>query len=349
MHILSFVAFFLAATAAANPVTLERRDKEFTVKKFTNLPEDLKGAKFVEGSNRIRGKDAGVTQINDQGVRLRLKKGGGGTAAVAPRELKPGEVACERVNFPQGNRDYQGVAMTFYSIESDKESSQNGRQDEIDFEYFGQYERLQINYFTKGTGGNEQILEGRGKKVNDLCIVNTGSELRWYVDGKLSSRKDGKNAKLNSKQWVWFTIWETEKVGSQCCGHAVSDSWTMEVLQFSIFQLKGTLPKPSNAPRPSRKFPAANNCKATVACDSSLSKFGLNTAASDVKVKMIAGSKTFEPCKNAPANTYIEFCMPKLQKGDKVVAVTGTGSNKKETELKWATENPKGNYYGFRL
>ncbi|KAJ3109226.1 hypothetical protein HDU96_007278 [Phlyctochytrium bullatum] len=333
MHILPLVTFFLAATATANPVTLERRDKDFAVKKFKNLPKDLEGAKFVDGSNRIRGKDAGVTQIDGQGVRLKLSKGKGGTAAVSLRKLAHGEAACEKVYFAQKNMDYQGVAMTFYTIESQTNSTQDHEQDEIDFEYFGQYERLQTNYFKKGRGGNE-VLVGGGKKTNDLCIANTGSQLRWYVDGNLVRSQD---ANLGN-QYVWFTIWETEKVGSQCCGSESPNinSWMMEVLEFSFFQL------------PSRKFPAANNCKAKVTCDSNFSKFGLSAGASPVKVKMIAGSKTFEPCKDVPAKSYREFCLPKLQKGDKVVA-TGTGGDKKETELKWATQTPQGNYYRFRL
>ncbi|KAJ3118032.1 hypothetical protein HDU96_004271 [Phlyctochytrium bullatum] len=336
MHVLlSAAALFLALTASANPVTLERRATDFKVValSYSDLPKPLlgnSGISSVPDSHVVRGMDAGVKHY-EKGIRLTLKRGSGGTAAVAPRGLNPGEMACSQIFFP--DYDYSGVAMTFYTIESDKISNQRGHQDEIDFEFFGSPYRLQINHFQKGKGGHE-IMTQQGGKANKLCIVNTGREVRWYVYDNLVSAVPV----TLGKQWVWFTIWETK--GHPCCGPAKANSWSMDVQEFSVFKLTSPL-KPVPYP-----WPSPNNCAPTRDCPETMTKFGLQTNAGGVSVQLYTADKTFKACNFAPPSTYIEFCLPKLRGGDKVAAY---GKDSKEIKLDWAHQPPSGNYYKIKL
>ncbi|KAJ3118034.1 hypothetical protein HDU96_004273 [Phlyctochytrium bullatum] len=339
MHLVSIAAALcFAVTASANPVSLERRDTQYTLSTFTSLPGDLAGSSLVGGSNVVLGKDAGVTPYGG-GIRLTLNRGGGGTAAVAPRGLNPGEAACTRVSFP-GN-DYSGIVLAFYSIESDSISYQRGQQDEIDFEFLGRTSRLQFNYFKKGAGNHEFTVYPGGKS-NDLCIVNTGSVIRWYWNGnKAYERYDNLG-----KQWVWFTVWDTTGIWD-CCGAPTAWSWSMDVQQYSVFTLGSSpAPGPGPAPSPNRPWPAENNCAASRDCSLDYSKFGIITSASGVSIQMYTGDKTFKPCYYAAPSSYVEFCLPKLQSGDKVAAYDNAG---REIVLNWASKAPQGNYYQFRL
>ncbi|KAJ3118031.1 hypothetical protein HDU96_004270 [Phlyctochytrium bullatum] len=331
MHILALAAAVsLAATASANPVNLERRATDFRVLpfSFSDLPRPLLGSATIDSvpnSNLVRGLDAGVRQ-NGQGIRLTLKKGGGGTAAVAPRGLYPGEAACSQVYFP--DIDYKGVAMTFYTLASDSVSSQQGYQDEIDFEYFGSPYYLQINYFEKGRGGHELITSNGGKN-NRMCIVNTGSEVRWYVYDDLVSAVP---VSLG-KQWVWFTVWEFG-------GPPTSPSFSMDVQAFSLFKISNLKPVPS-------PWPAANNCAPSRECSGDMSKIGLQTNAnSGLSIQMYRGSSTFRACNFAPASSYVEMCLPTLRGGDKVAAYDKNG---KEIVLDWVHTPPSGNYRKIKL
>ncbi|KAJ3098457.1 hypothetical protein HDU97_003998 [Phlyctochytrium planicorne] len=194
---------------------------------FTSaLPVGL-SATAIAGSSVVNG-ISGAASVGT-GMRMTLAKGGGGVSAVAPRGFKAGEAACAKIKFP--GTDYSGVAMTFYSIGSNTNSAQSGSEDEIDFEFLGSANRAQFNYFKKGAGGHEFLVTPTGNTM-DLCMANTGTSIKWFVNGQLALEK----ADSLGDMFVWFTIWETAGLWD-CCGTAIAPDFTMDVQQFSVFKL----------------------------------------------------------------------------------------------------------------
>ncbi|KAJ3097795.1 hypothetical protein HDU97_004531 [Phlyctochytrium planicorne] len=234
-----FLLSFLLSQAIANPFLEPRADTvvpgivrtgvkvqakvppvtPIGVAPFTSkLPAGLK-ATAIAGTSVING-ISGAAKVG-AGMRLTLKKGGGGVSAVAPRGFRVGEAACAKIKFPGTN--YNGVAMTFYSIGSNTNSAQSGKEDEIDFEFLGSANRAQFNYFKKGAGGHEFMITPAGNTM-DLCMANTGKAIRlvaffpafpkfellinklycrWFVNGKLALEKVDNLGNM----FVWFTIW----------------------------------------------------------------------------------------------------------------------------------------------
>ncbi|KAJ3118044.1 hypothetical protein HDU96_004283 [Phlyctochytrium bullatum] len=183
--------------------------------------------------------------------------------------------------------------------------------------------------------GMPYVLANDQKTVN-LCIVNTGSEVRWYVGGKLAKAVP---ARLESPQSVWFTMRETK--GDSCCGKPKVDReyWIMELTSLTMFKLN----------KPFKPAPIRVICKPSRKCADSMSKVGVAANKdSGVSVQMYRGSQTFNACKDKPVppGGYREFCLPKLRPGDKLAAYDKNGN---QIVLDWVHTPPSGNYYKFQL
>ncbi|KAJ3095083.1 hypothetical protein HDU97_007314 [Phlyctochytrium planicorne] len=323
LMVLSSVLLALAPVTFSSPVSVHRRSSNYYANSFTSLPAEIADAGFVKYSNIVTGTLNAVGNESYGYVKLSLPKGGGAATAVSTRAFNAGEAACSRLYFP--SKDYGGVAMTFYTIASNSVSSNDGTKDEIDFEFLGNSTAFQINYFKKGSGGHEARFTVN-TTTTDLCIVNSGSMIKWYVNGaKIAEKTD-----VLGSMYVWWTMWETTGHWD-CCGVETASSFEMQIKQFSIYTL-GT-------------FPSTNSCTASTTCSPSFSKIGItNNAAYNATVTFQRAFQFFNVCSSLPKG-YSEMCIPGLISGDNLTAT----ANAVVATLDWTKVKAQGNFYGFNV
>ncbi|KAJ3095082.1 hypothetical protein HDU97_007313 [Phlyctochytrium planicorne] len=347
---------FPSDTTLSGP--LDRRGNPITVSYFEKLPSEISNAVRIDGSNVING-NWGASNPSPNLMRLNLNKGGGGVSAVAPRGLKVGEAACSQIYFP--GTDYHGVSMTFYSIGSDSNSSNNGKEDEIDFEYLGDPLRMQFNYFVLGKGGHEFYVYPKTTTV-DLCMANTGTSIKetagiWNCCGTAVSP----NFIMDVKQFSVFTlngvVTTTKSASTSTTKTAVASSTTTKtttVVASSTTAVASTTTKPvgtsttstvTSTPTTPSTFPPANNCVNNIQCDNTFARVGIiNNSPNTVSIRLVRGSTTFNACSSMP-KWYGEMCVPAFQAGDLFIANNGG----KDVVLDWTKVTPGGNYYQFTV
>ncbi|KAJ3118042.1 hypothetical protein HDU96_004281 [Phlyctochytrium bullatum] len=309
---------------------------------FSSLPAELREKGMIEinpqGNQLVpeigfaRQYDGGVVMIGlDHEVEIQDFM-----AVSTTQRFRRGEGVCAILNFFQQQYDsYRSLAISFYTSESSNPRvKQNGKMDSIEFSFWGSAKKLRAKYFRKGTSrlppGRSYVLENNQDRVN-LCIVNTGSEVRWYVGGKLAKAVP---AKLESPQWVWFTMQDTKN--SRCCGKGRSNWSAVNIEAMTAFKLK-------------KPLPIRVVCAERQKCDDKLTKVGIAANKnSGVSVDLYSGSKTYQACKDVPVppDGYREFCLPKLRPGDKLAAYDKNGN---QIVLDWVHTPPSGNYYRFKL
>ncbi|KAJ3118041.1 hypothetical protein HDU96_004280 [Phlyctochytrium bullatum] len=364
MHILFLaVALFAAAVSAKKfegPTVIEEipdgptiieeiQLKDELVKALpfprSSLPEELRGDKAVDISTLgefLSVKLGSGTQKRDAGVRFRLSSGKDiMTAARSTVEILPRDGVCAELHFP--DKSYEGVAISFYTSQSEDPFSKliNGGGDMMDFSFLGSTNTIRVSYSQQGISSGlpdgiyYDIPNDKFKKVVHLCIINMGHEVRWYVDGKVVKAVPGRF----SRQWVWFTMRENKR----CCGKAKQNNWTIDLRAMTMFAVNKEFLDP---------VPLEVYCAPKVKCPDgdSMSKFGIfNRRNSAVSVSIYTEKKTIRACNNepyVPQNDYREFCLPKLDRGDKLEAYDKDGT---KIPLEWAALKPKGNYYEFNL
>ncbi|KAJ3118045.1 hypothetical protein HDU96_004284 [Phlyctochytrium bullatum] len=353
-------AFFLAATASADfqgpteiegppdgPTDLDSIKPKKVVHANTfprsSLPDELRGNGVVQitsKSNRLwseyeEPKD-GVMQAGDKGVRLWLQKGKRLTAVRAIEKLYPRGGVCAVIDFPFSD-NFEGLMFSFYTSQSTTyRSGRNGEKDDIDFNFLGKRTSLRAKFRQPdGMSSPLFIPNDKPRTPVTLCLVNTGSEVRWYVEGKLAKAEP---ASVPS-QWVWFIL--RESGSDPCCGKQWprETAWSLEIKALTTFTLK----------KPIKAVPINVICAPSRKCADSMSKVGVAANKnSGVSVQMYRGSQTFNACKDKPVppGGYREFCLPKLRPGDKLAAYDKNGT---PIPLNWAAQKPQGNYYKFQL
>ncbi|KAJ3415252.1 hypothetical protein HDV05_005262 [Chytridiales sp. JEL 0842] len=216
--ILSLLLLLVSAQAASPPVHIL---KEFQNPPFVGKP--VKGAGIK-----------GWAEKKANYLLMDFHAGQGGMGIVSNMQYKPNQAVCAKISLPSPN--YSGVNVAFYSIASNgftgRDSVQNKKRDEQDFEFLGTPKRLQLNHFVKGKGLNEVLLSVPGNTFG-LCMGNTGNKIHWWVNGKLVSTK---NASLGP-MYSYFTMWETARGWPACCGKLVANHFLLHIHEFSIFNI----------------------------------------------------------------------------------------------------------------